>query len=423
MKRSFIILSLLLALLSLLGSCKQEVAKATPFTFNKPGQSPIAPTIGTSITLITPASSPAYVSTPTVRVDGVVDGESIRIFRDAACSTLIGSMDAAGGSATITTSVLPVGAFSFYTRTVNSFATSACSQALLAYQYLGIAPTRATSIALQSPTSSPSTDSTPTVLFSGVVAGETIMIYIDAGCSQLYGSVVASSTTAVMTTDALAAGSVQFYTKTSNSAGSTACSGAMLSYTYSGLPPNTASSLTLSQPTSTPNYISTPIFRAAGVANGDTVRIYTDACSTMVGSQVVGNSTSVLVTSSALAVGTYNFYTDSINSTGTSTCSPIRATYNYLGPAPVVRVSWTANREKSVNQSGGGYRIYYASAAGVNTSTASFINVPYVSGGAAPVTKDLTNLSIGTTYFKVVAFSTTLSTQSAASDEFSITLP
>jgi hypothetical protein len=47
-------------------------------------------------------------------------------------------------------------------------------------------------------------------------------------------------------------------------------------------------------------------------------------------------------------------------------------------------VNWDANHETGVNSPGGGYRVYYAFSPSVNTSTASFLDVPYVSGSQAP---------------------------------------
>lgn len=69
-------------------------------------------------------------------------------------------------------------------------------------------------------------------------------------------------------------------------------------------------------------------------------------------------------------------------------------------------LNWDANHESAVNSTGGGYRVYYAFSPGVNTATASFLDVPYVSGSQAPTTVTLTNPVNGTYYFRVVAYST-----------------
>jgi hypothetical protein len=107
----------------------------------------------------------------------------------------------------------------------------------------------------------------------------------------------------------------------------------------------------------------------------------------------------------------------------------VLATYNYVGAAPTVEVSWTANREKSVNMAGGGYRVYYSRSSGFDITTASFVDVPYVAGPTAPVVKNFTNLLYGTTYFKVDAYSSfnapgsVTGSASLPSNEFSVSLP
>jgi len=70
-------------------------------------------------------------------------------------------------------------------------------------------------------------------------------------------------------------------------------------------------------------------------------------------------------------------------------------------PAPtptshVVDISWTANREAAVNRAGGGYIVAISGQAA--------INVPYVSGAAAPTTTSVTLMS-GTYSATVTAYS------------------
>jgi hypothetical protein len=69
-----------------------------------------------------------------------------------------------------------------------------------------------------------------------------------------------------------------------------------------------------------------------------------------------------------------------------------------------ITVSWNRNHAKSVNTIGGGYRVYYSSSSVINGST-SFIDVPYVSGEATPVTAKLPALSAGSYFVSVVAYS------------------
>jgi hypothetical protein len=65
----------------------------------------------------------------------------------------------------------------------------------------------------------------------------------------------------------------------------------------------------------------------------------------------------------------------------------------------------------------------------VNISTASSVNVPYVSGATAPTSKAISGLNCGTWYFKVVAYSALKPTgsatgaKSAESTQVAVTVP
>ena len=87
-----------------------------------------------------------------------------------------------------------------------------------------------------------------------------------------------------------------------------------------------------------------------------------------------------------------------------------------------VQVSWVANREAAVNAAGGGYKVYYSKTSGFNVASASFVDVPYVSGPTAPTTTTLT-LSSGTNFVKVVAYSTLNPGGSAPSAQVSVSVP
>lgn len=418
--------------LTLLAACQpQEEAKKADraFTFNKPGGAPIVPTRASSITLSSPATSPNFDSTPTVTLTGVVAGETAKLYDNAGCTNEIGSALATSTSVNITTQTLDIGAHTFYTKSFNTVSASPCSGAMLSYTYSGIAPTIASSMTLQSPASSPGTDSTPTFTLAGVVSGETIKIYTNALCTTEVASVVANATTMLMTTSALAPGVYNFYSKSINTAGSSACSGVLSTYTYSGVLPSAGSGLTMVNPLTSPNYDSTPTVSIIGVANGDTVSLYSNAiCTTLIGS-AAATSTTVQITISALAVGTHSIYTKSTNVVGSSSCSGVLASYEYLGPPPTVRVSWTANREAAVNTTGGGYRVYYSTTSGFDTATADYVDVPYVAGPTSPTSVDIPNFMAGTYYFKIAAFSAlnppgqTGGSMSSPGTQFSLSLP
>jgi hypothetical protein len=94
-----------------------------------------------------------------------------------------------------------------------------------------------------------------------------------------------------------------------------------------------------------------------------------------------------------------------------------------------VQVSWAANRETAVNRPDGGYKVYYSKTPGFDIATASSVDAPFQSGSAAPTSAVLQNLSSGTYFVKVVAYSgltrpgpirTSSSTPSA---EIAVTVP
>ena len=124
-----------------------------------------------------------------------------------------------------------------------------------------------------------------------------------------------------------------------------------------------------------------------------------------------------------------NFYTKTTNAYGSTACSSALLSYEYSGTSPRIQVTWAANRENAVNKAGGGYKVYYSRTSGFSLSGASYVDVPYVSGAAAPVTTILSNLIKGTYYIKVVAYSSLNTpggsggTTSSTSTEISINVP
>lgn len=80
-----------------------------------------------------------------------------------------------------------------------------------------------------------------------------------------------------------------------------------------------------------------------------------------------------------------------------------------------VTLNWTANREKAVNRTGGGYVVEYSKASDFSGALSKTVN--YSSGAAAPTTTtiDFDSTQKGTWYFRIKAFSNIGSTSSAYS--------
>ena len=104
--------------------------------------------------------------------------------------------------------------------------------------------------------------------------------------------------------------------------------------------------------------------------------------------------------------------------------------WSFMTIPVTVQVSWNANPESAVNDTGGGYKVYYSQNIGFNPgdSGVTEIDVPYVSGPTAP-TSVLVDVGNGTYYFRVAAYSalntpgTTGGTISEAAPPFSLTVP
>jgi hypothetical protein len=93
-----------------------------------------APGIPTGLTLINPTSSKGGVANPTIRVSGVKDGDTIKIFTDHSCQTEVASGVATGSTIDLTTVPLPKGTYHFYANASNSLpASSSCSSAAVSY--------------------------------------------------------------------------------------------------------------------------------------------------------------------------------------------------------------------------------------------------------------------------------------------------
>jgi hypothetical protein len=114
--------------------------------------------------------------------------------------------------------------------------------------------------------------------------------------------------------------------------------------------------------------------------------------------------------------------------TPTATPVPVQTVAPTPLPTKNVRVRWEANREKAVNQVGGGYRIYYSKTSEFALASAPSLLVPYESGATAPTSAVLA-LSKGLYYIKVVAISAlhdlgeTGGSSSEASQEVSVAVP
>jgi hypothetical protein len=104
----------------------------------------VPPTMPTAITLVDPVSSPSFDNTPTVRVDGVVFPDFIRLYSDSSCSTVVaqGFVNFADNFIELTAWPLSDGNYTFYAKAYDAASnSSACSAVSLAYMLDQSGPT------------------------------------------------------------------------------------------------------------------------------------------------------------------------------------------------------------------------------------------------------------------------------------------
>ncbi|MBS1963193.1 MAG: hypothetical protein JST04_13335 [Bdellovibrionales bacterium] len=107
----------------------------------------VAPTAPNAIALVTPATSPGTNATPTIRIGGLVSGDTIKLFSDA-CTTQVASGTAAGVNLNLVSSSLADGSYTFYANSTDAAGNiSSCSTATVAY----VLDTTAPSVAITAP--------------------------------------------------------------------------------------------------------------------------------------------------------------------------------------------------------------------------------------------------------------------------------
>ena len=96
----------------------------------------LAPDTPSGLTRTLPVTSPGF-SLPTIRVSGVKNGDTIRLFSDITCTTQVASGTATGTTIDLTPASLSSGTVDFYANATNAFATaSGCSTATASYEKL-----------------------------------------------------------------------------------------------------------------------------------------------------------------------------------------------------------------------------------------------------------------------------------------------
>ena len=314
------------------GNISDCSSQSITYTLDK--TSPSAPT---SILLKSPINSPGNLDTPEFTISDVSLGDTIKIFSDASCTAELGSKIADSTSLDITSQTLAEGSYTIYASAEDAAGnTSLCSEVFASYQLDKTPPSTPGPLTLSDPTSSISNDTTPTIQVGGTAAGGTIYLFSDASCTLQLASTVAEGASTLITSSPLTDASYSFYAKAIDSAGNASlCSESSASYTLDTTPPVAPSSLTLTSPAQSPSSLKTPTITVSGVVSGDTVKLYTDSDCSMEVASGDASASSIDLTTSSLADGSYTFYAMAVDKAlNSSACSLASTDYVLDSIAP-----------------------------------------------------------------------------------------
>ena len=97
----------------------------------------LIPMTPTGLSLISPSSLEDFITTPTITVSGVENGDTVRLFTDSICSEYVGEGVGLGTTADITTISLNPGYYMFYANIVENGVSSNCSTDYISYTVVG----------------------------------------------------------------------------------------------------------------------------------------------------------------------------------------------------------------------------------------------------------------------------------------------
>ncbi len=388
----------------------------------KTNTNPTAPNAPSNLTALATSSSTINLSW----TDNATDETGFTL-EQATTSTFAAPVTTTTYAANITTATISglTASTPYYYRVkaTNAVGSSSVSNTATATTQAPAAVNPPTIITLTNPTTNPGVLTTPTFSISGnVAAGNTVKLYQKSGttnCGTLVGTATASTTSvSIASTVALSAsGTYQFYSTVQNTNGTSACSTVFGSYTLDITPPNAPTSLVLNTPISSPTNLTTPIIQVGGVVAGDTVQIFANS-STCASTALKGNATvaasatTVNITSSVLAQGSYLFYAKSIDSLGnTSACSTASSpnllidttapSVSISAPTSDAVISGTAATVSASSSDTGGAGIqkveFYLGTTFIGTDTTApfsiFLNTTSYSDGIVSISAKATDLA------------------------------
>jgi hypothetical protein len=368
-------------------------------SFFKDALNPVAVTAWS----MSPASgSTSNNTTPTISGSGE-GAATVQLFSDSGCATSIGSVTISGSgnsnpnaaaAFSKVTSALTNGSYTFY-YIITDIAGNAASCATTGLTYIlnTTPPAAPTSITLNTPASTPGTDSQPkfTVNSAALPASvATVYLYNNSSCTA--GSSIGSTagilnatSSVVQVSSALANAttSTNYYANFLDTAGNYSTCVGSAAYQYDSLAPVAVTSWSMSPSSGSTSNNTTPTISGSG-EGAATVQLFSDSgCATSIGSVTIagsGNSNpntaaAFSKVTSTLTSGSYTFYYKITDIAGNVTsCATTGLTYNLDLTAPTVTIAKGSSQSDPTSALPVTFDVVFSEAIQASSFTASSIS-------------------------------------------------
>ena len=173
----------------------------------------------------------------TIEVSGLTAAQTLTLYDDSACASLVGTLAGNAAVQQISLSSLAEGAYKFRFKVAEGAEVTSCSQNFITYVYDNTAPT---ALALAVPSASGTATST-TITVSNIMPSYLVKLYRGSDCSAANSSLEATirshGYSETITLEELSTGAHVFRAQATDAAGNTStCQAAGVSYTITGPP-------------------------------------------------------------------------------------------------------------------------------------------------------------------------------------------
>lgn len=280
--------------------------------------------------LVSPSSASDFTDSAIIKISGVKSGDTIKLYSNSSCtSAVLVTGVSSGPTIDLAVTSLAVGSYSFYATATNyANIASACSSSFVSYTRnscpAGYTFTSGTCIANFTGITSTSNKSDSTITLNWAAHADAVSydVFTVSGPTVSYRTTVIGQSSSSVALSGLNPGmTYSFRVRMRKTSGDYDGSINDVSVTMNSAPEIPAA-ITLQSPNYSPALVAAPTVRVSGVKTGDTVKLYTDTSCTLEVASGISSGTTIDLTTSILAPGSYNFYARALNSVpNSSPCS------------------------------------------------------------------------------------------------------